>query len=118
MDAHLQLAPGSLQATATCADAEVATRLLKAWRDWQDARRCDPDAKPTSQPWTWGQIAAAPPGRLEDLRSRLVWRRCVQAVRVKQAGASVQWTLDLAKYPLVDLVRLFCASPILILSDW
>ena len=48
---------------------------------------------------------------------RLFWRRCVQAVRAKQDGPVVDFSLDLAGYSLVDLVRLLGDSPLLFLTD-
>jgi hypothetical protein len=110
-DAHFQLAPRGLHATSTCANAEAATTLLKAWQEWQNTRRCDPETKPPGGQWTWREIAEAPPGLQEGLQTRLAWRRCVQAVDARQDGASVSWTLDLSTFPLVDLVRLLCDSP-------
>jgi hypothetical protein len=116
--AHLQLASRQLHATATCADAEAATTLLKAWREWQSARRCDPETKPPGDAyWTWQQIAKAPGGLREDLQMRLIWRRCVQAIDAKQDGASVSWTLGLSTVALVDLVLLSNHAPTRLLKD-
>lgn len=117
VDANLQVSPGTLHATANCASAEAATTLQKAWREWQNARRCDPETKPPGGQWTWREIADAPPGLQEGLQSRLVWRRCVQAVEARQDGASLSWTLDLSTFPLVGLVRVLCDSPTRLLKD-
>lgn len=66
---------------------------------------------------TWGDVASLPPGAAEDRQMRLFWRRCVQAVRAKQDGPVVDFSLDLAGYSLVDLVRLLGDSPLLFLTD-
>ncbi|MEO6598095.1 MAG: hypothetical protein ABIP94_25400 [Planctomycetota bacterium] len=118
LDVRLQLSPRTLTATAVCAAPDAAQGLLASWQAWQQARRCDPNDKPSGEEHiTWRDIAEAPIGCLENQVTRLAWRRCVQAVRATGEDARVTWLLDLAPFSLVDLVRLFRCSPVVILRD-
>jgi hypothetical protein len=116
---------GRATARATCADRAAAQALLTAWRTWQAARECDPATpipapepkeRDAPEPYgggvTWGELATLPPGCREDDRSRLVWRQLVQAVRAEIGADEIAWTLDLARFELLDLVRLLGESPV------
>jgi hypothetical protein len=119
LDVRFDPAIAKASATATATDDATATKLLAAWRDWQAARRCDPDDKIGGEDnhFTWRDAAEAPPGCGEHYRTRLVWRRCVQAVQGEQQAAAVRWSLDLTPFPLVDLVRFLGDSPATFLRD-
>jgi hypothetical protein len=118
LDVRFEPASGKASATAIAADEPGAVALLAAWRAWQAKRRCDPDAKiDRDTDHTWRDAAEAPPGVGEQYRTRLAWRRCVQAVRAERQGTTVRWTLDLAPFPLDDLVGLLGESPAVILRD-
>lgn len=115
LDVRLQLSPRTLTATALCPDAATAERLAAKWREWQARYTCAPTDKVPGEDVTWASAAEQPPGAAEDRRTRLVWRRCVQAAQVSSTAATVRWSLDLAPFALVDLVRFLGSSPMDIL---
>lgn len=112
LEARFDPLRGTASADAKCANAETAAKLVAAWEEWRSARRCDPDGRIEAElETTWGDLADHAPGCTEDWQTRLTWRRIVQAVRVDARGAEVTWSLDLAPFALLDLVRLLGAPP-------
>jgi hypothetical protein len=118
LDVRFDPSSAKAAATATAPNHDDAARLLAAWRAWQGERRCEPDSKVGGDTTdTWGHAAALPPGLGEQYRTRLAWRRCMQAVHAGQEAATVRWSLNLTPFPLVDLVRFLGDSPATFLRD-
>lgn len=104
----LTMAPLAVSAMVDCHDAAGAKQLEARWLDWQRRYRCEGES--------W-QFEDLPPGTREFDRDRLVLRRCIQAARCTQFEHRLTWTLDLAQFSRLDLVRLLTASPSELLSD-
>ncbi|MFN3240668.1 MAG: hypothetical protein ACE37K_04060 [Planctomycetota bacterium] len=116
VDVRFRVAPRSLVIDARCPDADAADSLYANVIGWQKARRHEPEGVAIEGfGTTWGEIEQR--GRRDPFWWTLVYRRLAQSIDVKRDGPRVRLDLDLAPYPLVDLVPALGSNPIEILED-